>query len=172
MTSSNMSNANNEQVRRPGWIFLIPVVIIVTAITWFIVAMAGRERDLKLKHALETYVRLIRFEQGQIEVALTEHASRDFIGELSKKLELWPGQRWMIAVSSASDAKTIEETRASDRDSLVSDARADPVVAAVLAQFPGAEIVDVRVRADETDFSDGADMALPPNSDEIADEDD
>jgi hypothetical protein len=42
MTSSNMSNANNEQVRRPGWIFLIPVVIIVTAITWFIVAMAGR----------------------------------------------------------------------------------------------------------------------------------
>jgi DNA polymerase III subunit gamma/tau len=137
-----------------------------------IVAMAGRERDLKLKHALETYVRLIRFEQGQIEVALTEHASRDFIGELSKKLELWTGQRWMIAVSSASDAKTIEETRASDRDSLVSDARADPVVAAVLAQFPGAEIVDVRVRADETDFSDGADMALPPNSDEIADEDD
>ena len=137
-----------------------------------IVAMAGRERDLKLKHALETYVRLIHFEQGQIELALTEHASRDFVGELSKKLELWTGQRWMIAVSSASDAKTIEEARASDRDSLVSDARADPVVAAVLAQFPGAEIVDVRVRADEADPSTASDEALFPNSDEIPDEDD
>jgi len=37
-----------------------------------------------------------------------------------------------------------------------SDARADPLVAAVLARFPGAEIVDVQIRAEE-----GADMVLP-----------
>ena len=43
------------------------------------------------------------------------------------------------------------EARAQARDRLVSDARADPVVAAVLARFPGAEIVDVRVRTDEPD---------------------
>ena len=137
-----------------------------------IVAMAGDERDLKLKHALETYVRLIRFEQGQIELALTEHASRDFVGELSRKLEQWTGQRWMIAVSSATEAKTIEESRASDRDRLVSDARANPVVAAVMARFPGAEIVDVRVRADEVDPLTASDMDVFPNSDEILDEED
>ena len=41
MSHAPMSNVN-EQNRRPGWIFLIPVTIIVAAITWFIVANAGR----------------------------------------------------------------------------------------------------------------------------------
>jgi DNA polymerase-3 subunit gamma/tau len=136
-----------------------------------IVAMAGQERDLKLKHALETTVRLVRFEQGQIEVALTEHAPQSLIGELSRKLEQWTGQRWMIAVSRETGARTIEEVRQSTRDQLVSDARADPVVAAVMARFPGAQIVDVRVRADESNPPPVADMP-PQNPDEIMDEDD
>ena len=76
-----------------------------------VVAIAGRDRDLKLKHSLETYVRPIRFEPGQIEMALTEHAPRDLVGELSKKLEEWTGQRWMIAVGRDADARTIEEVR-------------------------------------------------------------
>lgn len=36
-----MSNTQ-QQSRRPGWIFLIPTALIVAAITWFIVATAGR----------------------------------------------------------------------------------------------------------------------------------
>ena len=45
-------------------------------------------------------------------------------------------------------APTIAEVARRARAQLVSDARADPVVAAVLARFPGAEIVDVRVRGE------------------------
>jgi DNA polymerase-3 subunit gamma/tau len=137
-----------------------------------VVAAAGRERDLKLKHSLESTVRLVRFEPGTIEIALTEHAPSGLAGELSKKLEQWTGQRWMIAVSRESGASTIEEERRSARDRLVDDARADPVVAAVLARFPGAEIVDVRVRTDESNPPPGADMPLPENPDEIMEEDD
>jgi len=137
-----------------------------------VVALAGAERDLKLKHALETCVRVIRFEQGQIEVALTKHASRDLVGDLSRKLEAWTGKRWMIAVGRAADATTIEEDRRNAQEQLVSDARADPVVAAVLARFPGAEIVDVRVRADETNPVMASDMEPPVNPDELPDEED
>jgi DNA polymerase-3 subunit gamma/tau len=137
-----------------------------------VVAMAGRDRDLKLKHSLETYVRLVRFEPGKIEVALTEHAPRDLVGELSKKLEEWTGQRWMIAVGRDAGARTIDEARKSDRDRLVSDARADPVVAAVLERFPGAEIVDVRVRAGDSESAPEADAAPYINPDEIPDEED
>ena len=45
---------------------------------------------------------------------------------------------------------------------MVSDARADPVVAAVLDQFPGAEIVDVRVNAETPAAADPDGAALPP----------
>jgi len=77
----------------------------------------------------------------------------------------------MIAVARDGGAETVEEQRRSAREQLVSDARADPVVAAVLAQFPGAEIVDVRVHADDTGPM-AADMAPLTDPDETLDEDD
>ncbi len=133
-----------------------------------VVALAGTTRDLKLKHALETTVRLVRFERGRIEMALTDDAPPDFAGALSKKLEEWSGERWMIAVSRDGNEPTIAEARRSARDRLVSDARADPVVAAVMERFPGAEIVDVRVRADETAMAAGE--GVPPAPDDMAEE--
>ncbi len=133
-----------------------------------IIARAGAERDLKLKHALETGVRLIRFEPGRIEMELTDDAPAGFAGDLSKRLEEWTGERWMIAVARDGGEPTVAEARRSARARLVSDARADPVVAAVMERFPGAEIVNVRVRADGPATT--ADDAAPPPADETAEE--
>ena len=44
---------------------------------------------------------------------------------------------------------TIAEERQAARDQVIDDARAHPLVAAALARFPGAEIVDVRVGGEE-----------------------
>ena len=135
-----------------------------------LVALVGEKRELKLKNALETTVRPVRFELGQIEIALTEHATTGLAGELSRKLEEWTGQRWMIAVSREGAAPTIAEARKSARDRLLDDARADPVVAAVLQRFPGAEIFDVRVHAGEAEIA--AVESAPPVPDDILNEDD
>ncbi len=136
-----------------------------------VVALAGSNRELKLKHDLETDVRIVRFEPGRIDVSLTGQASPGLAGELSKKLEQWTGTRWMISVSRDGGGPTIAEARQSAQDRLVDDARADPLVAAVLKTFPGAEIVDVRVlggAAAGPALGDG----LPPIPDETTDEDD
>jgi DNA polymerase-3 subunit gamma/tau len=133
-----------------------------------LVALAGEKRDIRLKHALETAVRPIRLETGRIEVALTEDAPKDLPGELSRKLEAWTGARWVVSVARDGGAPTVAEARRDTRARLVEDARADPLVAAVFARFPGAEIVDVRVRAGEID---GAALPPPP-PDETPDEDD
>ncbi|HVZ13396.1 MAG TPA: DNA polymerase III subunit gamma/tau, partial [Bauldia sp.] len=121
-----------------------------------LVALAGAERELKLKNALETTVRPVRFEPPQIEVALTEHAAAGLVNELARKLEQWTGQRWVIAVARDGGAMTIDEQRKQARARLVDDAKADPLVAAVQARFPGAEIVDVRLRGEEPP------LAAPP----------
>ena len=136
-----------------------------------IVALAGQYRELRLKHELETCVRLVRFERGRIEVALTEHASPGLAGTLSRKLEEWTGTRWMIAVAREGGGATIAEERRQAQDRLVDDARADPLVAAVLERFPGAEIVDVRVLGDAAGGPVSDDVPLP-TPDEATDEDD
>ena len=78
---------------------------------------------------------------GQIEIALTEHADPTLAGTLSKKLDEWTGARWMIAVARGGGAETIAEVKQNARARMVDDARADPLVTAAFAHFPGAEIV-------------------------------
>lgn len=111
-----------------------------------VIALATSRRELKLKHALEHNISVNRFEDGQLEIALTPDAPSGLVGEISRKLSDWTGRRWMIAVATEATHPTIAEVRRTAQAQLVDDARADPVVAAVLTRFPGAEIVDVRVR--------------------------
>jgi DNA polymerase-3 subunit gamma/tau len=114
-----------------------------------LVALAGEKRDLKMKHALEHAVRLVRFEDGRIELGFTEDAGQGLAGELSRRLEEWTGRRWMVVVAREAPGETIAEAKRAARDRLVDDARSDPLVAAVLSRFPGAEIVDVRASGGE-----------------------
>jgi DNA polymerase-3 subunit gamma/tau len=112
-----------------------------------LVALAGEKRDLTIKSALERSVRLVRFEDGRIEIALEESAPKALVGELSKKLADWTGRRWMVIVSSEPGEPTIYAQEQTRKAELKDGVRDDPLVKAVLARFPGAEIVGVRAPA-------------------------
>jgi DNA polymerase-3 subunit gamma/tau len=127
-----------------------------------LVALAGEKRDLKVKHALEHAMRVVRFEDGRLEFALTDHAAPGLAGELSRRLEEWTGRRWMIVVAREAAAPTVAEERQAERDRILDDARSHPLVAAVLARFPGAEIVDVRATGDDEPLPDPGFEDAPP----------
>lgn len=114
-----------------------------------VAALAAEKRDIRLKMTVERQMRPVRFESGRIEVSLTADAGFDAPQELARKLSEWTGARWVVAVSREAGGATIAETREAARTQLVTDARAEPLVAAVLKRFPGSEIVDVRVRGAE-----------------------
>ena len=111
-----------------------------------IAALAAKNRDISLKFAVERQVRLVAIQPGRLDIAINKGASPDLAGALGRKLSDWTGQRWIVAVSRAEDGtKTIHERREADQAQLVTDARANPAVSAVLDAFPGSEIVDVRI---------------------------
>ena len=62
-----------------------------------VVALAGEQREIVLKRALERDVRLVRFEEGRIEFSLAEGGSRTIANDLSRALQQWTGERWMVA---------------------------------------------------------------------------
>jgi DNA polymerase-3 subunit gamma/tau len=128
------------------------------------IALAAEKRDLGMKSALERDVRLVRFEDGKLEIALEQSARPTLVGELSKKLNDWTGRRWMVAVSAEQGAPSLRAQAEMRKAELKDGVRADPLVQAVLARFPGAEIVDVRPPpgppAGSTD-----ETAIPPESD-------
>jgi DNA polymerase III subunit gamma/tau len=109
-----------------------------------LIALAAEKRDVALKSALERDVRLVRFEDGQIEIGLEASAAKTLVGELSKKLHDWTGRRWMVVVSAEPGAPSLRSQAEERKAQLKSDVRSDPLVQAVLTRFPGTEIVEVR----------------------------
>ncbi|MGB7077182.1 MAG: DNA polymerase III subunit gamma/tau, partial [Xanthobacteraceae bacterium] len=128
------------------------------------IALAVEKRDLVLKSALERDVRLVRFEDGRLELALEPSARPTLVGELSKKLADWTGRRWMVAVSTEAGIPSLRAQGEARKAELKDGVRDDPLVQAVLARFPGAEIVDVRppaTTAEEAQSSPPADSEEP-----------
>ncbi|MFC5755133.1 DNA polymerase III subunit gamma/tau [Rhizobium sp. GCM10022189] len=112
-----------------------------------IVDLATEKRDVKLKALVRNFVRPVRIEPGRLDVNLTEGAPGTLLNELAVKLKEWTGIHWIVSTSREEGGPTMVEAEAKAQEQRVSDARQDPDVAAILAQFPGAKIIDVRVRA-------------------------
>jgi DNA polymerase III subunit gamma/tau len=119
-----------------------------------LVALAGSQRDLLIKGALETDVRLVRIEDGRLELALERSAARALVNDLSRKLELWTGRRWTVIVSNEAGQPTLREQSLVEKGQRERAAEADPRVKEVLARFPGAKVVEVRKLAAEPPDSD------------------
>ena len=133
-----------------------------------LVALAAEKRDLQTKAALEADVRLVRIEDGRLEVALERSAARTLINDLSRKMEHWTGRRWTVIVSNEAGQPTLRSQNEAARNQRERAAESDPRVQEVLARFPGAKVVEVRKLAPEppeshsngedlTDSSDGDD---------------
>jgi DNA polymerase-3 subunit gamma/tau len=121
-----------------------------------IVALAAEKRDLSVKTALERDVRLVRMEDGRLEIALEQGASRTIVQDLSRKLSDWTGKRWMVVVSAEAGEPTLKAQADTRQAELEVGVRGDPLVQAVLSRFPGAQIVGVRGPADNV--ADGEDL--------------
>ena len=119
-----------------------------------LVALAAEKRDLLTKAALEADVRLVRIEDGRLEVTLERSAARTLINDLSRKLEQWTGRRWTVIVSNEAGQPTLRSQNEVQKNQRERAAEADPRVKEVLARFPGAKVVEVRKLAPESPESD------------------
>jgi DNA polymerase III subunit gamma/tau len=130
-----------------------------------LVALAGEKRDLLTKAALEADVRLVRIEDGRLEVTLERSAARTLINDLSRKLEQWTGRRWTVIVSNEAGQPTLRSQNELQKNQRERAAESDPRVKEVLARFPGAKVVEVRKLAPEPPESDASGEEPGENSD-------
>ena len=149
-------------------------ITLVRAINKFedLIALAAEMRDLQTKIVLERDVRLVRFEDGQLDIALEPTASKNAISDLGRKLSQWTGRRWMVIVSTEQGQATVKSQVDARRAEAESGVRADPLVQAVLQKFPGAEIVKVRTKDAEPDFNYDSRSDMPSDDGEPPRDDD
>ncbi|MET3593409.1 DNA polymerase-3 subunit gamma/tau [Mesorhizobium shonense] len=131
-----------------------------------IVALADANRDMAFKVLVKRCVRPVRIEPGRIDVTLTDDAPKMLLNDLTAKLRAWTGRNWLVSLSKEEGGQTLAEMETTKRENAFSDARSDPTVAAILARFPGAKIIDVRI-PDVPDVEEtGADLPVEPAVDD------
>jgi DNA polymerase-3 subunit gamma/tau len=110
-----------------------------------VVDLTGVRREAKLKVHLEEHVSLVRFDPtGSIELHPLPGAPKELANELREKLNAWTGKRWMVALSKTPGAPPLGELKRQREAAELRAIREHPAVAAILQQFPDAEITSVR----------------------------
>ncbi|WP_018688816.1 DNA polymerase III subunit gamma/tau [Ahrensia kielensis] len=139
-------------------------------------ALAEKNRDPLMKVNIRKCVRLVSVAPGNLSITLTEDAPKSLAGDLGRKLTEWTGTRWIVSVSRDEEGgATLEEVSDGKRNAMLADASRDPQIAGILAAFPGAKIVDVRLGADALDddiiLDDGGsyDDDVPIDPDDLTD---
>ncbi|PZV37365.1 DNA polymerase III subunit gamma/tau [Mesorhizobium kowhaii] len=131
-----------------------------------IVALADAQRDIAFKVLVKSCIRLVRIEPGRIDVGLTADAPKMLLNDLTTKLRAWTGRSWLVSLSKEEGGQTLAEMESTKRETAFLDAKSDPTVAAILARFPGAKIIDVRIpdvpEADSTE----AEVPVEPPADD------
>ena len=123
--------------------------------------MPQDKRDITMKMALERDVRLVRCEDGQLEIALEASAPKTLVHDLQRKLTAWTGKRWIVVVSKEQGAPTMRAQMDARQAEIERGVQSDPLVQAVLNRFPGAKVVGVTQNAPEAARSRAARRRTP-----------
>jgi DNA polymerase-3 subunit gamma/tau len=139
-----------------------------------IVALFEARREARLVHHLLHHVHEVRCEPGLIEFRPEPQAPPDLAARLAETLGRWTGRRWIASVSSDAGKPTLTAQKASNADSLRSQAEANPMVQAIMKTFPGAKLDAVRRKGDQTSLVAGLAGAIeePPAAEEYPADDD
>ncbi len=109
-----------------------------------IVALAEQANEMLLAARIRSHVRLVSLLTGRLQIALTGAAPETLPGDIARYLSTWTGQRWLVSLSDEGGEKTLAEQQKEADNKLRDDLAATPLVAKILAFFPGAQIDEIK----------------------------
>jgi DNA polymerase III subunit gamma/tau len=112
-----------------------------------VVRLINERRDIALRLDVEKYVRPISFRPGAITFEPVPGAPVNLAQRLVLRLKEWTGQPWLVAAEGGGGAETLLERQKRAQAQAWAEAVAEPFVQAVMAAFPGTEILEVRQMA-------------------------
>ena len=113
-----------------------------------LIFMAGKEKDAELKFDLERNVKLIKFENGKIDINFNEKLNKNFIKKLSQSLLKWTNKRWIITLSKEDGGKTFMEEKKDEKKRLLENEKNTNLYKEISSIFPDADLTDVKEEND------------------------
>ena len=148
----NISNQIKNQLKSTNQIKTNPVKSLTDnqsgkiKITSFqdLINQANKEKEIELKFDLERNVKLVSFNKGSIDISFNEKLNKNFIKNLTEKLLLWTGDRWIISLSKNTIAKSIYEKNQEYKSNKIEDFKKSKTAKDVQEFFPDAQLIDLK----------------------------
>ena len=70
--------------------------------------------------------------------------NKDFIKNLSEKLLLWTGERWIISLSKNTQAKSIYEKNIEYKNKKLEEFKTSKIAKEINTAFPDAKLIDIK----------------------------
>ena len=109
-----------------------------------IIDQTHKEKEIQLKYDLERNVKLVNFNKGTIDISFNEKLNKNFIKNLTEKLILWTGERWIISLSKNANAKSIYEKNLENKNNRIEQFKKSNVAEDVKKNFPDAKLIDLK----------------------------
>ena len=109
-----------------------------------LITIAGKEKNAELKYDLERNVKLIRFEEGKIDINFNEKLNKNFIKQLSQSLLKWTNRRWIITLSKEDGGKTFIQEKIDANERLLEKEKKSKIFDEISSIFPDADLIDVK----------------------------
>ena len=105
--------------------------------------LCNEKKELKLKYELENNINLVDFTEGRIEISFNEKLDKNFIKDLSNKLNDWTNKRWIISLSKKKGAISVKEEKKIEKQKIFDDVKAGKMYKEVLNILPDADLINI-----------------------------
>ena len=99
---------------------------------------------MELKYDLERNVKLVRFENGKIDINFNENLNKNFIKKLSQSLYEWTGKRWIISLSKETSSKSFHQKKVDEVDKILKEEKNSETFKEMNRVFSDIELIDVK----------------------------
>jgi len=108
-----------------------------------LISLCLKHKEMQLKYDLEKNVSLVKFSNGQMEFSFNENIDKNFIKNLSKKLFVWTGKRWIITLSKEKGQPTHQEIKLEKKQTQLDEAIKTNVYKKMIEAFSDAKLITV-----------------------------
>jgi len=108
-----------------------------------LISLCLKHKEMQLKYDLEKNVSLVKFSNGQMEFSFNENIDKNFIKNLSKKLFVWTGKRWIITLSKEKGQPTHREIKLEKKQTQLDETIKTNAYKKMLESFSDAKLITV-----------------------------
>ena len=114
-----------------------------------LIEICNNKKEIKLKYELENNVNLVKFEDLRIEISFNERLDKNFIKDLTSKLQDWTKKRWIITLSKIKGDVSLKDKLKKEKQDEITKIYESKLFSDLKDKFLDIKLVDIKKNNDE-----------------------